>query len=215
MALKQVSSLLFSCGTDSHMATDVVLQHLPDIKNFDGILDLLSLCILVILGNVLDFQTYSAPNQHQTESATQVQRSLMNRFDRNDIQVDERMAMCHGRGVAIFLLKWVRSCCLVTGPDGVAVEDLPSLYLVKVLKALLSYKRMAQKKRINGTPHCTLSLLERQIQNVVQCDPSFETQWRNRANLPDDSLNFGKKDGYKVEWKTGWEDDWFRLASGR
>lgn len=54
MAMKQVSTLPFSCGADSYVVTDLILQHLPDITNFDGVLDLLSLCILVILGNVLD-----------------------------------------------------------------------------------------------------------------------------------------------------------------
>lgn len=139
----------------------------------------------------------------------------MNKFDRNDILADERMAICHARGVAIFLVKWVRSCCLITGSDGVAVEDLPSLYLVKVLNALLSYKEAAQKRKINGAPYCTVSLLKRQIQNVVKCDLSFEMQWRSRASLPNDTLGFGKKDGYEVEWKTGWKDDWPPLPSGR
>ncbi|KIM40834.1 hypothetical protein M413DRAFT_39547, partial [Hebeloma cylindrosporum] len=33
-------------------------QHLPDVATVEGLIDLLSLCFLVIFGNVLDFRTY-------------------------------------------------------------------------------------------------------------------------------------------------------------
>ncbi len=190
------------------------IQHLPSINTFSGVLNLVALCLIVILGNVLDFRTYSAPNQKEGEKVTSDQRSLMQLYDRNDIPGNERLAICYARGVALHMVKWVRSCCIIRDVAGEIVEDLPSIYLVEILNALLAYKERADKDELQGAPHCTMELLDMQVSNIVKCDAQLERLWQNRADIPNDSLVFSFKSGYSVDWKTGWEDKWKGSASG-
>ena len=64
-------------------------------------MDLISGCALAVLGNVLDFRTYSAPNQAEEDLTRKEQLQLWNDFDQNDIPGDECMAICYARGVAL------------------------------------------------------------------------------------------------------------------
>jgi len=68
-------SLYFSFFAD--ILLDPEYPHLPDLNTFDGILNLLSTCSLSILGNILDFQTYSAPNQDEEDQVSAAQKCLM------------------------------------------------------------------------------------------------------------------------------------------
>ena len=171
----------------------------------DGLLDLLSLCILVILGNVLDFRTYSAPNQGEYEPADKDQALLMSKFDHNGISSNERMAICHARGVALHIIKWVRDCCVVKSPGSEIVDDLPSIYLVRVLNALLQYQKIAEEEGIKGAPHCSSRLLSAQVENVVECDPLVQKRWDQRATYPSDILGINAEAGYVISWSSEWQ----------
>ncbi|KAF9521617.1 hypothetical protein CPB83DRAFT_841121 [Crepidotus variabilis] len=104
---------------------DYDLGHAPKVDTIDGLLDLLSLCNLVVLGNVLDFRTYSAPNQHECAPADSRQAELMDVHDQNNIPWDKRMSYCYGRGVAITIMRAVRDRCLVVDGDGRELELFP------------------------------------------------------------------------------------------
>ena len=165
-------------------------------------LDLLSASILVFLGNVLDFRTYSAPNQDATVKASYTQKNLMQEFDRNSIPSNERMAICYARGAALSIFNWVRKFAVIKGPDGNVVEDLPSRFLVQILNTLLKYKSRAMQVGLGGAPHCSVSLLSNQVENMLKCDAQAEELWGKRQSICDDSLAFFPKDRYSVEWKT-------------
>ncbi|KAF8896897.1 hypothetical protein CPB84DRAFT_1815883 [Gymnopilus junonius] len=156
-------------------------SHLPNIHMVDGLLNFLSVAILVVFGNVLDFRTYSAPNQHQLAAASKEQQFLMANHDINAIPFNERLAIYS---------------CEVTGPDGEIVEDLPSVFMVQLLSALLEYKAAAERRSLNGVPHCTSALLSRQVENV------------SRSEEPSTCLSLELKSLYSVEWKVGWEEKW-------
>ena len=102
----------------SECSQDAEYSHLPDITKFRGLLDLISACTLAILGNVLDFRTYSSANQHEDSNTSKDQIFLMSTYDRNDISSNERMAICYARGVALSIFEWVRTEFVVTHPDG-------------------------------------------------------------------------------------------------
>lgn len=121
--------------------------HLPDIQTLQGLLDLISGCTLVVLGNVLDFRTYSAPNQTEEDFTSYAQNRLWKNFDRNDIPGEERMAICYARGVALSVFGWIRDWCIVKAPDGDVIDDLPSMYMVNLLSALLEYKARTTGRR--------------------------------------------------------------------
>jgi hypothetical protein len=175
----------------------------PDITTFDGVLDLLSACILAILGNVFDFRTYSAPNQKDDEGTTPTQASMMLLHDRNDIPQNERLAICYVRGVALFLFDWVRTRLQITGPDGRVVEDLPSRFLVQTAKSVVNYKGKAMRMKMKGAPHCSTVSVRRQISNAVRCDSSLETLWKANVGIPDNTLAIEGKKGYVVQRKAG------------
>jgi hypothetical protein len=181
---------------------EVEYAHLPDVNTFNGLLDLLSACILAILGNVLDFRTYSAPNQDENSPISGPQKVLMAKYDRNDIPRNERMAICYVRGVALSLFDWVRSQFIITAPDGQILHDLPSQFLVKVLNALITYKARAMQMKLKGAPHCDSTALRKQISNVVKCDPHIEKLWNDKAGTVEDKLAF-EGQGYLMQKKAG------------
>src|SRR3979490_478406 len=113
--------------------SDDEYSHLPNARTVDGLADLISACTLAILGNVLDFRTYCAPNQAEQHPTTKEQQWLWKKFDRNNIPGDERMAICYARGIALELFRWIRMWCVVKTPEGDIIDDLPSRHMVALL----------------------------------------------------------------------------------
>jgi hypothetical protein len=181
---------------------DVEHDHLPDVRTVDGLLDLISGCTLVILGNVVDFRTYCAPNQTEDTKTTTEQLRLWKEFDRNDIQGDERMAMCYARGLALCVFEWIRGWCIVRNPDGGVIDDLPSKHVVQLMDALLAYKAEAEARHLKGAPHCTLWKVRAQILNVVEWDSAIKKVWNERTGKPSNSLRMTLDEGCEVEWRT-------------
>lgn len=186
---------------------DDAFGHLPQVEEFEGVMNLISLCVLIILGNVLDFRTYSAPNSHHTRPLTKDQKRLIKKFDLNAIPMDERLVICYCRGAALHLFAWIRECCVIYGPDGSVVEDLPSLFLVKICKALIRYKGIAEAGKYVGAPHCSLDMLISQIHNLVECDEDLLAMWASQSDLEPDSLELEDKASYRIEWDADWEED--------
>jgi hypothetical protein len=151
----------------------------------------------------LDFRTYSAPNQKDDKVMSVSQSTIMMAYDRNDIPHNERLAICYVRGVALFLFDWVRSHLIITARDGHVLEDLPSRFLVQILKSLVNYKAKAMRMKMKGAPHCNTASLRRQVSNVVKCDDLVQNSWRDNAGLPDDHLAMEGKDCYMVQRKEG------------
>lgn len=182
--------------------------HLPDIQTVDGLLDLISGCASAILGNVLDFRTYSAPNQAENDPTTKEQERLWKEFDRNDIPGSERIAICYARGIALAVFRWIRTSCIVKNAAGEIMDDLPSKYIVNLLDALLAYKSGAISRQLYGAPHCALLMLKAQVLNVVELDSSIEKLWNQRTGKSSHSLTLTLDAGCTVQWKhDAWKHD--------
>jgi hypothetical protein len=197
--LLRVSQHLLFIATLYDIADEEFL-HLPNVQTVDGLLDLIAGCTLVILGNVLDFRTYCAPNQAEEHTTTKEQQHLWNKFDRNDIPAEERIAMCYARGAALELFGWIRKYCIVKNPASEIIVDWPSKYLVNLLRALLVYKEKAEKRQLGGAPHCTLQKLKAQVQNVVNHDPLVATIWEARTYASSENLRLDLDKGCTVQW---------------
>ncbi|KAF8873848.1 hypothetical protein CPB84DRAFT_1690553 [Gymnopilus junonius] len=193
---------------ESIPSSDQSFVHLPDVKTIDGILNLLSVCILVILGNVLDFCTYKAANQDDDESATPEQAYLINDCDVNAIPYFERVAQCYARGVAFYIMQWIQSCATIRGPSQDIIPDLPYQFLVQIIQSLQNYKLAAGRRHLGGVPHCTYLKLKSQIENIVNANDTINSVWKTRSGLPSDSLSLADKDRYSVEWSSGWQPNW-------
>ncbi len=167
----------------------------------DGLLDLISGCTLAILGNVLDFRTYCAPNQAEANPTTSEQQSLWKKFDWNNIRGEERMAICYTRGIALHVFAWIWKQRIVKTPNGEIMDDLPSKYVVELLDALLAYKSKADKQKLKGAPHCSFWMLKAQVSNVVTCDSSVEKLWKARKGKSPGNLRMTLDEGCTVEWR--------------
>ncbi|KAF8896910.1 hypothetical protein CPB84DRAFT_1848087 [Gymnopilus junonius] len=135
-------------------------------------------------GNILDFHTYSAPNQSAEEPATPAQKYLMMQYDCNDIP---------------------KTYCVITSLAGEVIQDLPAEYLCRQVSALLSYKKAAMKEgKVKGAPHCTVKLLKCQVDNALASDAHILDYWTTKHSEVDDSeLGFGSQVGYSLRWREG------------
>ena len=182
---------------------DQFQSHLPDIASMEGLTQLLSLAALNFLGNVLDFRTYSAPNQEEDEDISDAQRRLMLKYDCCDISRNERASMCYARGVSLAIFGWVRRCIVVVPPDGQEVHDYPSYMLARILKTLLKYKAVAMQQQLVGAPHCNTAALRKQIENVVASDTSLSSYWKDgNCVVFDSDFLFAPPDGLRVRYES-------------
>ena len=180
---------------------------MPDIASIDGVLNLLSVCVLIVLGNVLDFRTYRAPNQYENTMADEQLRELLKSIDLNTIPRNERKAICYARGVALHVMNWIQHCCTIKFGDKV-VEDLPSQFLVQIANTLWHYKKGADNRMLDGAPHCTVIGMRRQVTNVMESNGKLRKTWNRRKNFPSDSLELADKDKYSIQWNETMMQKW-------
>ncbi len=180
-------------------------------------MSLLSLCVLVILGNVLDFRTYTTSGNPRVQPLTKDEKRLITIYDINGIPKNERLAMCYTRGAALHLFRWVRECCLIRGPEGSVIEDLPSRFLTQIGKAMICYKTRAEEKNLEGAPCCSLGLLRSQINNVMASNNDIHKMWMESSEQQSDSLELEDQSKYRIEWRAGWESSgrWSSTAKGQ
>ena len=192
-------------------------MHLPDLQTPHGMMSLLSLCVLVFLGNVLDFRTYAASVHHQDQPLTNTEKWLMMEYDINSLPTNERLAICYCRGVATHLFKWVRECCVIHGPDGSVVEDLPLRFLSQISSTILRYKMKAEEKNLEGVTNCSLALLTAQINNVMRLNEDIHEIWTSYSDRQFKSLELEDQAQYQFKWKAGWETsaEWSSDSPGK
>ena len=176
-------------------------------------MNLLSACVLVILGNVLDFRTYRAPSQEEYTKADDNQQTLIDN-EINTIPVNERLAICYARGVALRLVNWIRHCSVITGPGGAIIDDLPSRFFVQIAQALIKYKEGANNSRLDLEANCTLEMLIKQVNNVVAVDPQISLLWSERDLLSSDSLELANQDEFSVQWLPDVQQKWSSIGYG-
>lgn len=176
---------------------------------------MLTLCTLAILVNVLDFRTYLGPNQVEGEHPTEHQLYDLQEYDSNNIIWPERMAMSHGRGMALAMLKAITDCCTITNVSNGSVEqNLPLRHLARQMVAIVEFKRNAQAAKLDGAPHCRLSSLIRQIKNVATWNSDLADLYNhpNDINLDLSVTSFTGQEGYQVQWTVD-PHDWFEGAA--
>ncbi|KAF8883755.1 hypothetical protein CPB84DRAFT_1817024 [Gymnopilus junonius] len=153
-------------------------EHQPThllLCNIEGLLNLLSVCVLVVLRNVLDF----SPDQH----------CLMDDIDLNDIPKNKREGICYARG-------WILDCCIVRAPNGNIVPDLPSFYLSQAVNqglggapgCMVQLLRQQVNNHRDTIPSDTLELGEKS-QYSITWKEGWEDKWRSSEQ---DFLEQGK-----------------------
>src|SRR6267378_3456159 len=148
--------------TCTDTATEPEIGHLPDPSTLSRALDLIAFCFLVILGNVLDFRTYTNGIGEPLEEAGEQ--------DQNGITLEERVNIFQARGVCLELLSWWESNYRVTKPAttySIGDAALTTCLIVSQAAALLKYKKCTEKNGWEGAPGCTVALLSLQIENII------------------------------------------------
>ncbi len=172
-------------------------------------MNLLSACVLVIMGNVLEFRTYCAPTQEEYTKADRNQQILIDN-EINSIPLHERIAICYARGVALHIFSWIRDCAVITGPGGHIIDDLPTRYFIQIAQTLIRYKGEANTSQLDLQANCTLEMLTKQIDNIVAIEPRFTSMWSKRHSVPSDSLALTNQDSFIIQWvsdsKCKWSD---------
>lgn len=176
-------------------------------------MNLLSACVLVILGNVLDFRTYRAPTQEEYKKADKNQQILINR-EINTIPLSERFSICYARGVALRLFDWIRQSSIITGPKGEVISDLPSRFFIQIAQTVVKYKEGANTSKLDLQANCTLEMLVKQIDNVVAVDSCISSLWPERHLLPSDSLALADQGKHSIQWLPDVQRKWASLPCG-
>lgn len=174
---------------------------------------LLSACVLVVLGNVLDFRTYCAPTQKEETKPDQNQQTLLD-HELNSIPLNERFAICYSRGVALRLINWIRHCSVITDPGGNIVSDLPSRFFVQITQSLIKYKERANSSQLDVEANCTLDMLTKQVENIVEINPQISSLWSERHSLPSNSLSLANQAMHSVRWLPEVQREWSNHSEG-
>lgn len=161
----------------------------------------------MILGNVLDLRTYQSPGQTESDSQdSDIVNSALLNADMNMIPLNERMASCYARGVALHLLDWIRECVVVTTPEGNVIDDLPSMFFHQTISSLEQYKENIVDKEMSH--HCpfTPELFDRQLENIRSI---YRPSWKIPPKQKVDTRFLGIQnfDHYKIRW-TPEGDEW-------
>jgi len=143
--------------------------HLPDLKGLEALLDIFSLCNILILSNILDERTYWPSNT-------------------GAIPLDEHYTCAYARGLSLCLLDALDQLfTLVTvGPSGsevtndfTSIRTIAAKFLAQQSAAILDYKRRAEQSGMQGaTHHCTSSKLRQQLEGCLalwpECAEAFQ-----------------------------------------
>lgn len=125
-------------------------------------MDLLVVCGLGVLINVMCHKTYSAPGMERLWEMDDAQTHLWNKYDVNGLSEDDRKLLCLARGRSIELILSL-SMRYSTGIPRMPVQQLFVTILVNIGRMLCNYKWQADKKKTLCSPDFTIERLKIQL----------------------------------------------------
>ena len=162
--------------------------HIPDISTFEGALDLFMLCIVMELGDLVNPLAYRKKKYHHER-------------DRDR----ERLSTIHARGLSRDLVAWWHANYEFFKPGNYSVvhgKDLFNELLLQHMKALVSYKREAEKNKVEGeVKECTAELLERLLKKYFP--------FVHLEQIEDKGFEWARN-GYQVRAQQGAESSFVR-----
>ena len=175
--------------------------HLPNLTRFEGALDLLTFCNLMILANVLDSRTY--------EPLPGDEDSLLTDHDVNEIPDEERYEMAYARGRCLDILHWFfHKYEIFDKESGLAIDGFQEIgmgYLAHQGTLIIHFKKMATKnmKKYAPSPITTNAV----SQQVALCFESYPDIPTTRHVLPggEGNLAFPNPEKYGVRLVDGSE----------
>jgi hypothetical protein len=202
--MKMVSIYLeFFSSSHTNSYEEYSPGHLPDLLNFDSMVDVLTLCNFCILSNVLDFRTYGFPNIGEGDTPSQRGLDQRDTWDRNAFSRLDREHFIYVRGLAINFIKWLSCNFDAKLPQG--TRPIPSFeknfcgnYLLNQACAILNYKEQAEAEGLATISWCKFKDIKRQLQYVFHGDGDDDEEpwygdWATRkvSYKKHTSLSFG------------------------
>lgn len=160
--------LLFYSNPQLHLTAPFFLPeyeqgHLPKLTEFNSVLDLFTLCNLMILANVLDLRTHQPPLMTPQSRAVDV----WEKHDVNMVPAIERYEIAHARGRCWDILRWFFSAYEIfdkgVGEPINGFDHVAMAYLSHQASAILEFKKRALKSLLDNGKQVSLKSLERQI----------------------------------------------------
>src|ERR1700679_1405191 len=128
--------VLFKLGSKpTPSAAPYSIPHIPDVSTFDGVIDLFMLCIIMELGDLINPLAY--------------RKKYRNGWNRDH----DRLSTIHACGLSRDLRTWWHAHYRLYDPqEEVLVNDeaLFKAFFCQHIRALISYKRAAEKKEVQG-----------------------------------------------------------------
>lgn len=142
-----VHYVLVKHGSKQNLSTAPhATPHVPDVSTFEGMLDLLMLCIVMELGDIINPLAYKKKHRHSR--------------DRDH----DRLSTIHARGLSRDLRAWWHAHYMLFDPQRKKFLDSEAVFkelLCQHIGALISYKRAAEKNGVQGeVEECTAKVLE-------------------------------------------------------
>ncbi|PPQ74768.1 hypothetical protein CVT26_005013 [Gymnopilus dilepis] len=188
--------------------TDISYGHLPAIHTAKGLCDLLSVCSLLILSNVIDARTYLAPNQSAITSPDDLRLSIRDRFDRTGISRKERISMIYARGLAFEILQWITEYCEMRDGQGNVIQDFAYRFVSRVMDLIVQCKQEATTRSSFRPQRCTIDQLRTQLSNIASCDVNLKKIWpEDNGRFPVQLSSTQFDSACTVRWR-----DWSRQS---
>ena len=129
-------------------------------------MDLLLVCSLGMLINVLCHDTYIAPGCDRYSTMNKTQLHLWDKYDINALSEDDRKVFCLARGRSIEIVLWL-SMAYATGITDMPVNKLFATILSSTCKMLCDYKWKADRNNVPTSTNFTVKRLQIQIHAVL------------------------------------------------
>ena len=153
----------------SPFCLDPDVEHLPNPAKMDSLMDLISLCIIGVLINVLDFRSYT--HRAAGEKMSEFEKEQLSRFDCNGLSSSERQSCQYVRGLALRMLRWIDEHYCVKDAEFKIVRGFAFNCLLTFVESLRIYMREAEwQEGISSAPNCTSVSLDAQIGSLFPPD---------------------------------------------
>jgi hypothetical protein len=152
----------------SAFCLDPDVEHLPNPAEMDSLMDLISLCIIGVLINVLDFRTYT--HRAAEKEMSQFEKEQLSKFDCNGLSSSERQTCQYVRGLALRMLQWIDDHYCVKDAEAKTVRGFAFDCLFTFVEALRIYIRDAEQEGVSSAPNCTLVSFNYQIKSLFPPD---------------------------------------------
>ena len=143
----------------------------------DSIMDIICACVVGILINVLDADTYLFP-----VSEAKISKERRQQFEREDFNAMskmDRMACTYIRGLSWSLLKWLEENFVFSENDQEAdFVELTNSLLVHSCMILWRFNRQTTQQSVHGLPAYDLHSITRQLEGLFDENTHLHTQFK-------------------------------------